>query len=252
MAAVIAGGPRALLSHRSAGTLWRLTPPSSSQVDITCASDRRRAKGIQVHRSRVPGDERAEVDGIPVTSPFRTMLDLAGVLTPRQLERAWNELQVRSLTDVVPMAVLLERHPGKRGLANLRAVIGSKKPGGITRNDFEEAFVALLDAHGLPRPRLNASLWVRGHFFEPDALWEAQRLIVELDGGEVHRTDHAFQSDRQRDRILLAEGWRTTRVTWHQLRDEPAEVAADLRQVLEPNQPTPPVPQSRYPHPPAK
>lgn len=204
------------------------------------------------HEAFLAADELTEVDHIPVTSPFRTILDLAGVLTPRQLERAWNELQVRRLTDVVPMAVLLSRHPGKPGLANLRTVMDSKEPGGITRNDFEEAFVALVDAHALPRPRMNASLHVRGRFFEADALWEDQRLLVELDSRGVHGTDRAFQSDRQRDRTLLAEGYRTLRVTWHQLRDEPLEVVADLRRALQPNSPTPPVPRSRYPHPPAK
>ena len=82
--------------------------------------------------------------------------------------------------------------------------------------------MAVLDAHGLPRPRFNPTLHLRGRFFEPDALWDDQRLIAELDGGEVHKTDQAFQSDRKRDRTLLAEGYRTTRVTWHQLRDEPS------------------------------
>jgi very-short-patch-repair endonuclease len=114
----------------------------------------------------------------------------------------------------------------------LRVVLASRKPVGITRNVFEEAFVALLDAHGLPRPRFNATISVRGCFFEADALWGRQRLIAELDGGGVHQTDSAFHSDRKRDRILLAEDWRTTRITWHQLRDEPGEVAADLLQAL--------------------
>ena len=76
---------------------------------------------------------------------------------------------------------------------------------------------------------MNATLALRGRFFEPDSLWEHQRLAVELDGGGVHRTDKRLRVDRQRDRILLAEGWRTMRVTWRQLRDEPAAIAADLR-----------------------
>jgi very-short-patch-repair endonuclease len=102
----------------------------------------------------------------------------------------------------------------------------------VTRNEFEERFLSVLDASDLPRPRFNASLHLRGQFYEPDCLWEDQKLIAELDGGEVHNTDHAFQSDRRRDRILLAEGYRTIRITWHQLRDEPDEVVADLRDAL--------------------
>jgi hypothetical protein len=160
------------------------------------------------------------------------MLDLAGVLDQRQLERAWNELKIRGHTDRVPMAELLARHRGKRGTVALRALLGSAKPEGITRNDFEEAFVALLDAHCIPRPRLNAPLFLRGRFYEIDCLWEAQRFAIELDSREVHATPRAFEADRQRDRVLLAEGYRTGRVTWRQLRDEPNEIVADLRRSL--------------------
>ncbi len=172
------------------------------------------------------------VDGIPVTSVSRTLFDLAAVQTERQLERAMNEAKVRRLTSRLSLPQLLERYPRRRGAVNLRGLLGSKRPGGITRNDFEERFVAFLDANGLPRPRLNATLAIRGRFFEPDCIWDEQRLMLELDGREVHGTDEAFESDRERDRILLVEGWRSTRVTWRQLRDEPAAIAADLRRLL--------------------
>lgn len=177
-------------------------------------------------------DEVAEIDSIPVTSIFRTLFDLAGDLRARDLERAWEETEVKRLTDRVPVAVLLDRHPGKRGSSALRMLSTSTKPIPVTRNEFEERFLTVLDAHDLPRPRFNPDLHLRGQFFRPDCLWEREKLIAELDGGEVHNTDHAYQSDRKRDRILLAEGYRTTRVTWHQLRDEPAEVVADLRAAL--------------------
>jgi very-short-patch-repair endonuclease len=113
-------------------------------------------------------------------------------------------------------------------------LLADKEPGGITRNDFEESFVAFLDVHELPRPRFNATISLRGRFFEADCLWEAQRLMVELNGRTVHGTARAFESDRQRDRILLAEGWRLARITWRQLRDESEEIAADLQRTLEP------------------
>jgi very-short-patch-repair endonuclease len=183
----------------------------------------------------LPEDEVTVVDGIPVTSPFRTILDLAGRLpTMRQLERAMNAAEARQLRDRVSLPMLLERYPRRRGSPRVRALLGSKQPGGITRNDFEELFVAFLDEHRLPRPRFNATLALRGRFFEPDCMWRAQRLVVELDGRAVHGTDDAFESDRQRDRILLAEGWRWARVTWRQLRDEPAAIADDLRAALYP------------------
>ena len=172
------------------------------------------------------------MDGIPVTSIHRTLLDLAGVLTRRRLERALNEAEVRRLTDRLSLPALLARHPRRRGAATLRELLAERRHVDVTRNDFEEQFLALLDRNRLPRPRMNASLWIRGRFFEPDCLWRERRLMVELDGREVHATDAAFEDDRERDRILLAEGWRTARVTWRQLRDQPDEVIADLRRAL--------------------
>jgi very-short-patch-repair endonuclease len=180
----------------------------------------------------VATDEVVVRDGIPVTSVFRTVVDLAPVLDTRQLERAWNEVKVRGHADRVPMVEMLARHKGKRGMSALRSLLGSTVPEGITRNDFEEAFVALLDSHGLPRPRLNATLSLRGGFYEIDCLWPSQRLALELDSRGVHGTPRAFESDRRRDRVLLAEGYRTSRVTWRQLHDEPEAVIADLRDAL--------------------
>jgi very-short-patch-repair endonuclease len=233
MAAVLAGGPGAVLSHRAAGCLWEFLVPGLGRVEVTVPRGRRaRRPGIVCHEADLAADEIDELDGIPVTSVFRTLFDLAGDLELRQFERAWQETAVKRLTDRVPLAVLLDRHPGKRGAAALRRLHLSTKPIPVTVNNFEERFLGLLDRHELPRPRFNPTLHLRGRFFKPDCLWVPQRLIAELDGGEVHNTDHAFQSDRRRDRILIAEGYRTTRITWEQLRDEPDEVAADLREAL--------------------
>lgn len=233
LAAVLACGQDAVLSHRAAGCLWGLLTSRNVYPEVTVPRGRRaRRPQILCREADLAADEVVARDAIPVTSPFRTMLDLAGVLDPRQLERAWNELKVRGHTDRVPMAELLVRHRGRRGTVALRALLGLTEPEGITRNDFEEAFVALLDANDLPRPRFNATLWLRGRFYEIDCLWEAQRLAVELDGHEVHATPRAFETDRRRDRVLLAEGYRTGRVTWRQLRDEPGEIVADLTRSL--------------------
>jgi very-short-patch-repair endonuclease len=180
----------------------------------------------------IPPDERGELLEIPVTSVARTQFDLAGVLPKRGLERAMHEAEVRGLTDRLSLWDLLERYPRRRGAANLRALLGAKTPAGVTQTDLEELFVEFLGAHGLPRPRLNATLTVRGRLLRPDCMWPEQRLIAELDGRDVHRTDRAFEADRQRDRILLVEGWRSTRITWRQLRDERQAIAADLRDLL--------------------
>jgi len=231
MAAVLACGPEALLSRTSAGQLWGIVPPASRRIEVTRPSACR-LEGISVHRGLVRGDERGEVLGIPVTSVARTQFDLAAVLSKRGLERALHEAEVKGLTDRLSLWDLLERYPRRRGAANLRALLGAKTPVGITQTELEERFVEFLDAHRLPRPRLNATLPVRGQLLKPDCMWPQQRLVAELDSREVHGTDRAFESDRRRDRVLLVEGWRSTRITWRQLRDEPDAIATDLRELL--------------------
>jgi very-short-patch-repair endonuclease len=232
MAAVLACGGGAVLSHRSAARLWRLLPPAAEWVDVTCPSSQIGRKGIVGHRSVLQDDERLVEDGIPVASPFRTIFDLAAVVKMRELERAFHETEARELRDRVSLPMLLERYPGRRGNRNLWALLEAREDPGITRNDFEEAFLALVDAYGLPRPRMNADLAMRGRFFEIDALWKRERVAVELDSRDIHGTRKKFESDRQRDRILVAEGWRTMRVTWRQLREEPEAIMGDLALLL--------------------
>jgi very-short-patch-repair endonuclease len=243
MAAVLACGDAAVLSHRSAGRLWRLLPLAAETVDVTSSGAEVERKGIVGHRSQLKDDERLVRDRIPVTSPFRTIFDLAAVLRMRELERAFHEAEAREVTDRVSLPMLLERYPGRRGTKNLRALLDAPEPGGITRNDFEEAFVALVDRYDLRRPRMNAPLSIRGRFFEIDALWERERVAVELDSRSIHGTRKKFESDRQRDRILVAEGWRTMHVTWRQLQEEPEAIAEDLKKALG---------QGHHPHPPGK
>jgi very-short-patch-repair endonuclease len=197
--------------------------------------------GVVLHEARLLPDEVDEVDGIRVTSVFRTIFDLAAVVSKREVERAFHETEVRQLTDRVSLPQLLERHPGRRGAVSVREILGSGEPAGITQNDFEERFVTFLDDHEIPRPRFNATLPIRGRMLRPDCMWPDERLIVELDGRAVHGTDHAFEGDRRRGRVLLAEGWRSMHVTWLQLRDEPAAVARDLKEALGR--------QSSHPHP---
>jgi very-short-patch-repair endonuclease len=187
---------------------------------------------VRAHQAALPADEVRTVNGIPVTSVPRTIFDLAGTLKRRQLERALQEVEVQRLWDNLSLPDLLERYPRRRGSATLRELLASTQRRAITRNEFEERFLAFLDANGLPRPTFNATLPIRGRLLEVDCMWRAQRLIVELDGHAVHGTKRAFESDRHRDRVLLAEGWRSTRITWRQLRNEAPAVAADLRLLL--------------------
>jgi very-short-patch-repair endonuclease len=235
MAAVIAHGPEAVLSHRSAGQLWRLHPRSRIEPEVTCPGSKKTKRGIVAHRGSLPADEIGRVQGIPVTSVPRTTFDLAGTLREREVGRAWNEMEVRGLTDSLSVPHLLERYPGRKGSVLLaRLANRTTLSVGITRNDFEEAFLTLVDAHGLPRPRMNAPVHLRGRFYEIDCFWEERRVAVELDGGGAHGTTRAFQKDRERDRILVAEGYRTARITWDHIHQSPTEVADDLRQILTP------------------
>jgi very-short-patch-repair endonuclease len=243
MAAVLACGQGAVLSHRSAARLWRILPPAAERVDVTCPRAEVEREGICGHRSLLLDDEWLVEDEIPVTSPFRTIFDLVAVAPMREVERAFHEAEVRRLTDRVSLPLLLERYPGRRGTRNLRALLESPEPIGFTRNDFEEAFLALVDTHGVSRPRMNADLSVRGRFFQVDALWECERVAVELDSRSVHGTKKRFEADRQRDRILVAEGWKALHITWLALKQEPDEVIADLKAAFG---------QGHHPHPPGK
>jgi very-short-patch-repair endonuclease len=173
--------------------------------------------------------------GIPVTSVARTMFDLAGMLKEREVERAWNEMEVREYRVRLSVPDLLERYPGRKGTPLLTRLITSKaQPVGITRNELEEAFLALIDRYGLPRPRMNAHLAIRDRFYEVDCLWGDRKVAIELDGAAAHGTDKAFHQDRERDRILAAEGWTPSRVTWDHIQLTADEVAADLRLILTP------------------
>ncbi|HEY6145382.1 MAG TPA: type IV toxin-antitoxin system AbiEi family antitoxin domain-containing protein, partial [Solirubrobacterales bacterium] len=195
MAAVLASGSGACLSHKSAARLWGVMPSGDEWPEVISPPPRRaRRRGIVCHEGLLAEDERLVEDGIPVTSPFRTVFDLAAVLDRRGLERAWHEAEVRGLRDRVSLPMLLERYPGRRGARNLRALLEAAEPVGFTRNDFEEAFAALVDAHGLLRPRMNADLALRGRFFEIDAMWEDERVAVELDSRAVHGTNRNFES----------------------------------------------------------
>jgi very-short-patch-repair endonuclease len=127
----------------------------------------------------------------------------------------------------------LERHPGRRGAAAIKASLTrlGLGPHGRIRSRLEERFVALLARSELPAPQLNASLDIDGLWVEADCLWPTQRVIVELDGNQAHGTRIAFESDRERDRRLQVAGWRVIRITWRQL-DNPGAVLADLDALL--------------------
>jgi very-short-patch-repair endonuclease len=228
MAAVLAAGPGAALSHRSAAALWGIRDTSRSSIEVIAPRQCRRP-GIDAHRISLEADEVTTESGIRVTTVTRTLLDLAEQLTPHQLERAIHEAEYHRLTSPVSLDALLTRHLKRRGTAALRAIVDRGRLGhDRTRNDFEADFLAFLDAHALPRPRTN--VLIAG--YEVDALWLDQRLIVELDGRQAHHTTNAFERDRAKDRHLQIHGYRVVRVTWRQLYADDARLARDLSALL--------------------
>ncbi|HEX4464561.1 MAG TPA: DUF559 domain-containing protein [Solirubrobacterales bacterium] len=233
MAAVIACGDGAVLSHRAAGQLLGILPLGNALPEVTRPKGWRSQSGIVQHRSPLSPDEVEVVVGIPVTGLSRTLLDLASILSRERLEGALNEAEVLGLTDRISVPALLARYPRRSGTAMLRAILNDAgRARGVTRRELEGRFAAVLASTDLPRPHRNADVAVAGRFFEVDCLWQAQRLIVELDGRFVHGTWRTSERDRERDRLLIADGWRVVRVTWRQLRDDAPAVVADLRRLL--------------------
>ena len=231
MAAVLSGGSGAVLSHRSAAAHWGIRPEGSRPAQVTVARILRSRPRLHFHHSSLPDDEVTVREGIPVTTVPRTLFDLAAVIPLRQLNRAVNEAEIRRLWDPLSLNDLLTRHPRRPGAAAIRTVLAT--PGeGITRNDLEDRFLDLLSAARLPQPGTNVPMEVNGVLIEPDCTWREQRLIVELDGNATHATRSAFESDRARDRALVAAGWRVMRITWRQLHDEPEALTRDVRASL--------------------
>jgi very-short-patch-repair endonuclease len=225
MAAVLATD--GVLSHRAAAALWAML--ASDHLEVIATSLRRR-RGIDVHRSVLFPDEVTTERGIPVTGVSRTLLDLAAVARVRQVERAFNEAEVRGLTDRVSLPDLLERHPKHPACPLVSAIL--EAGAAATRSELEELFLDLVRTYALPSPEVNIRLFAGGEWLECDCVWRPQRLIVELDGRAFHATAAAFERDRARDRRLQAAGWIVVRVTWRQLREEPETVVADLRSLL--------------------
>jgi very-short-patch-repair endonuclease len=211
MAATLATG--GVLSHRSAGALWGLRP-WDGRIEITIPWKKRQRNGLLLHRAVLAPDEITTRDGIPVTTPARTQLDLAGVLQRHQLQQAINEAERRRLDG--PQT---ERHPTKKGTKALRTLA----PPAHTRKDLEARFYAFLNDRRFPTPQTNSI--IERH--EVDFAWPTNRLIIELDSWEFHKTRADFENDRRKDRHLTAAGWTVLRVTWRDL-DEPGRLAAEL------------------------
>jgi very-short-patch-repair endonuclease len=227
LAAVLACGDGAVLSHRAAAGLWGLR--NETRIEVTVPRTRKTRPGIRVHRIDLPPDEITTRHRIPTTTVPRTLLDLSGGVPRDELRSMMRQAETNRLTDTLTLGDLIERYPRRPGIANARAIHEEAQRGmGVTRRELEERFQAFLLNAAFPVPTTNTLI----EGFEVDCAWRGERLIVELDGRATHDTPHAFEADRLRDRTLSAHGWRVVRITWRQLHDQPAEVEADLRKLL--------------------
>jgi hypothetical protein len=222
-AAVLACGPGAALSHTSALALWGLTK-WPRQFDVTVSRGDPRPKSITVHRTRTLHRRDLTTHwGIRVTSAARALLDSAPALTDKALTRAVNDARRARVCSPAALADLLARNRTHAGALRLRPFADLNSP--LTASTFEDRFVALCRTYGLPTPRCNA----RVCGYEVDALFEAEKLIVELDSWEFHRDRTSFVNDRNRDADTLAAGYATVRITWERPDDMEA---ARLRRIL--------------------
>ena len=232
MAAVLACGHESRLSHGSAGVLWELRARVSSDESIELTiprRDRRRISGIIVHRvSRLEPDEVTIVNGIPVTTPARTLLDLGECVGLREMEQALARTERKGLVTRGELRAMVDRHPRHRGARALRRLVENDGPAPFTRFPAEEIMLALVRKAGLPAPELNAQL-LR---YEVDLLWREQRLVVEVDGIAYHGSARAFVQDRRRDAQLIAAGYRVVRFTWKDLTEQPEATLVRIAQAL--------------------
>lgn len=231
MAAVLAYGDRAALSHAVALCHWDVRDSSSPWIDVAVPTRNGvcSGKGIRVHRCGALRDDEVTVhDGIPITTVARSLLDAAPGLRPTGLARAVERSEILRLFDLTTVQQVLDRHGNHRGAAPLAAAVSLYRDDEHTRSDLEAMLLALCDTHGLPRPLVNRIV----ASYEVDFLWPEQRLIVEADGRRTHLTRAAFERDRAKDAKLTVAGYRVVRFTYRQICHDPATVARTLGALL--------------------
>ena len=233
VAAVMAVYPGGAASHWTGAALGDLCDPRHP-IHVTATQPRQQRRGLVIHRAALPANELMVVDGIPVTTVERTLLDLSAITGTPTLRRLVKRAEFLDQTDAESLAAMLARHPRRRGRRRLaRLVEGYMLGVGKTRSEFEDRFLRFCARRSLPLPETNVVIAVRGMRPEVDCVWRDARLIVELDSRSAHEREAAFHADRARDRALMAAGWSPMRVTWGQLHLEGDAVEADIRAALD-------------------
>jgi very-short-patch-repair endonuclease len=229
LAATLALGPDAVLSHRAAAALWSILPRTQPlEVTVPTTSGCRHRDGMRVHRRRLVPNDRVVRDGIPVTSLTRTFLDLAAGLDARTLAQAFEEAQILHRLRPATLAAELVAQPGRRGAGKLRTVLDGAVEPGQAESVLELRFLKLCSDHGLPRPLTQVRIgpW-RADFFFPE-----QRVVVETDGGRYHATAAKQSRDGRKAAAFEAAGLTVRRLTYAAVTYEPTETAKGLRIAL--------------------
>jgi very-short-patch-repair endonuclease len=230
-AALLACGRYGVLSHLASGCIWDFSQDDPKAIDVTVtAGGRRSRKGIRIHHSPLTAADVTVRRRLPLTTPERTLVDLAHRMPQAFMERAVEDARRRRLITRKSLSAALERAGRRPGAAALRALVRREGGPAFTRSEAEVRLVALIRRAGLPPPEHNVQM--AGH--EVDLLWREEALVVEIDGYAYHSGRAAFERDRARDADLMAAGLRVLRITWRQLTDEPERVVALVASGLRP------------------
>ena len=232
MAAVLACGDRADLSRFSVGMLLENLPREERLPDVTVvATKARRVEGIVVHRARsLHWRDVTHHEGIPMTSPERTLLDLAAVLEPRQLRSAARRAQAAHQVSVPQLRAVVDRSNGHPGAGALLAVIAD---GPVpTRSGLEDLVLDIVDAGGIERPECNVPLRFGGVTLIPDCIWRDRRVALEADSVRWHEHKLTREHDADKQAMLEANGWRVLRIDYQQARQRPEQTLARIRAAL--------------------
>jgi predicted transcriptional regulator of viral defense system len=237
MAAALACGAGAVVSHRTAAKLHGLLDYNGAKLDVTVPGRRGRRRGhFVVHGSTTLDSKDVTVaEGIPCTTVARTLLDLAEVVERRRHERAFDQAEVQQVLDMVAILDQLERNATRPAARKTKALLAEHYPGStVTESPLEEAFLALCRRAGLPQPQTQQ--WLNlpdgGDPIRADFLWRRERVVVETDGDKYHRTAQRRSSDRRKDQRLTVHGFRPVRTDSQQVFRRPAELEATLKSLI--------------------
>jgi len=230
LGALMSYGPEAVISHRSCAWWCGYWTPEPDEIDVTVPGRGRRGqRGIRLHlvRKLDPRDVTTRA-GVTVTTPERTLLDLAEVTTAQRLRLAIDEADRLGLWRPDKVEATLKRSPGRRGHKPLRVLLSDLHAEPLLRSELEGTFVNLCDSQRLPHPITNTD--VDG--YEVDAFWPDHNLVVEVDSRKHHLNGKAFEDDRLKDAELVAAGYRVIRVTHRHLKHDPAGAARRIRAAI--------------------